>query len=112
MSSQRIQFFVTTNTVANGSITGETFDITNYLGCSIQINVSGTSIQGSGKLQSSNDGVNWTDIGSSTQTITGSTTSLQWNIAAFYPALIRPVITSTDADTITVGGYGIAKGNF
>lgn len=109
MNALRKKFFETTNTVTNTTLNGESMDVTSYLGFSIQVACTGTTIAGSGKLQASLDGVSWTDIGSTSQTISGDTV-LFWNIPEIFISQVRPVVTSSNANTITLVGYGVAKG--
>lgn len=70
-----------------------------YLGLAVETELAGASIQGSIKLQGSNDGVDWYDM--DTQTIS-TAAKFFVNKADFYFSLASILITSTDADTITV----------
>lgn len=66
-------------------------------GYSLQVNNTGTALNGSYKLQMSNDNLNWVDVASSTQAVSAlsGTNSLMWNVADVNYLYARLVWTFT-----------------
>ena len=82
-------------------------------GFSLQVVFSGTALNGSFKLQASNDSTNWTDLPSSSQAISALTgaSSVIWNIDAAYYNYVRAAWTFTSgAGTISVSKLTVKAG--
>lgn len=95
---------------ANGTITSEIFDIDNFPGFGIQLNIVGAGVAGSCKLQTSMDGVNWDDIGSSSNAIAGPDV-ITWNISLFYFSQVRVWVNSSNLNNMTLTAIALAKSN-
>lgn len=104
-----------TLTVANSTLNGNVVDVRECLGCVIDIAYTGTSLQGTIKLQGSLDGENYFDYpnsgASAVHTIVAAGSNAQWYLTDIFLAYLRVVITSTDADVLTISRSRVfAKG--
>ena len=86
-----------TLTVSNGQA-GDFFDITNYSGACIA--AFGTGVTGTMKLQRSNDGTNWKDITSATDTFASGFAIV--DLAGVHAAFVRPVFDATAAGSVEI----------
>jgi len=95
----------------NGSGTnvllGDSINFRLSYGYSIQFNITGTSPVGTGTVQGSNDGVNWTNI--STIAISGVNSYFD-NKDAVYYAEIRAKYAGTSGTGVSVNAYLVTKG--
>jgi len=91
------------------NITSAAQQLNQMLMCSIQAVWSGSSPSGTLKLQISNDDSNWTDYSGSSQSVSGNTGSIMWNMSATPFPWIRVVYTAvsgTGSLNVTVNGKG------
>lgn len=80
---------------ANASFNSDIFDIQDMAGYAIQAKWSNqVGLAGSIKLQASNDGSNWEDVASSSQTFAGNGQFL-WNVTTAFYRYVRVVATIT-----------------
>lgn len=96
-------------TTASGTSVSESVTLEHLYAYSVWASWSGTTISGSIKLQCSVDNVNWEDVASSEQSITGADTYL-WNITDVAYPHFRISVTADDANTITTTAKFYAKG--
>jgi len=95
-------------TVANATANSDSIDMMGTSLIAVVLTLAGTSIQGTGKVQASNDGSAWIDIGT-TLTISAAG-SFGFNIVDVGYALARVQVISTDADVITFSATATIKG--
>lgn len=76
-------------------------DISKYYHVFVMAVITGSSLAGTAKLQISNDGTNWIDVGSSSQALPASGGSLIWDVATA-AGHMRVVGISSDADIVTM----------
>lgn len=96
--------------VASETTVSEAVEITHIYGFSVWASYSGTTLNGSIKLECSVDGENWEDIQGSSQSISGSGSSYIWNYSAQMYRYFRVSVTANDANAITVNCKFHAKG--
>lgn len=102
--------FTSGQTVANTTLNSSAMDTTNFIGLSAQLTYTGASLAGSAKLQGSNDGTNWFDVASSSQSLAAAGGVLYWTVADVFWMHSRMVVISTDADVVTITvGRMVAK---
>jgi hypothetical protein len=100
------ELILNNQTVANSTLNSTTADIRNCTGAALEIVYTGSSLQGTIKVQCSWDDSNWVDFpnsGSSlVHTISASGGNAQWYLSNLHVPYIRLSVISTDSDTVTV----------
>lgn len=81
----------------NSSTNSAVEDLSQDFGFSAQVSFTGAALNGSFKLQASNDNSNWVDVSSSSQAVTALTgsSSVLWNIDAAYYNYVRIAWTNS-----------------
>lgn len=92
----------TNQTVANTTVNSSSFDVSHCIGAVIEAVYTGSSLQGSIKIQASLDNSYWFDFPVSAHTIAASGGNTQWHLSNLYVPYVRLSVTSTDSDTVTV----------
>lgn len=85
-------------------------DLSQDYGFCAQIVFTGTGLNGTFKLQASNDNLNWSDIANTSQAVTAltGTSSALWNIDAAYYNYVRISWTnSSGTGTVTVSKMSV-----
>lgn len=91
------------DTVNNETVEGEAVDLTSIFGYSVQVVATGTTMNADVKLQSSNDNVNWVDVPSTSNNITGSSpVTLMINVADPFYKYVRVCVVEDAGSNINV----------
>lgn len=105
----------TDEAVANETVTSQEIDIRHCLGFMLDCVYTGTSLQGTAKLQfkTHKDGT-WRDAPNSGDTahhtVVAAGSNVQWYVKDTYGAYVRLSFATTDADEATVNAHIFAKG--